>query len=478
MLRTERETLGLLSGGFLVIMLGALDQAVVTPALPTIARDLHGLTDLSWVVAAYLLTATTLTLVFGKLSDARGRSSSITFALCVFIVASLLCALARDLPQLIAARALQGVGAGGLIVLGQAMVGDVVGPRERAHYMSYITATFAIATIGGPPLGGFLVEFDWRWCFWINLPLGVLALLLCRRAAPHLPRGHGSIEIDYAGLSLLIGSVVAFLLVCSWIGRTYAWNAPPVVVTAALAIALLVAFIVQERRAATPVFPPRIFAKTIVWLADVSGFMNSVLMLGTVVLIPVFLQLVLGVSPALSGALLAPLMAGTTLGSLTAGQILRRTGRSAGVMPVGLSIGSAGFALLAVVGARSPMTALICCLLAIGVGLGVNFPILGTSVQNAAGPRDLGLATSALQFCRSLGGAFGAAAFWSLLSAFVPHGLSGASIGELAQGFYAVFLIAAGVALAAAFISLGIRSETAHVARAEGRAPLPESVRG
>ena len=258
---------------------------------------------------------------------------------------------------------------------------------------------------------------------------------------------------------MLTGSVTAFLLVCSWVGRTYAWDAPPVTIAFVFAVALLAAFLVQERRATTPVFPARIFAKTIVKVADVCAFMNQLLQLGAIVLVPVFLQLVLRINPSGSGALLVPLMVGTTLGSLISGRISRRTGRFGGIMPVGLAVGAAGFALLATVGPASALSATVAYLITVGIGLGVNYPILGTVVQNAAGPRDLGVATSALQFCRSLGGAFGAAAFWSLLLAFVPHQLALATPDELAAGFHGVFLAAAALAVVGAIVSLWIRGE-------------------
>ena len=473
-MRSHQETLGLLSGAFLAIVLGAADQAIVTPALPAIARDLHGLQGLSWVVIAYLLTSTTTSLVYGKLSDAHGRGRFVIIALLIFIAGSVLCTFAHNMTQLIIARAIQGVGAGGVFVLPQAMIGDIVGPRERTQYMAYISAAFAIATISGPPLGGFLVEFDWRWCFWINLPLGALALVLIRRAMPYLPSGHGRPEIDVLGLSLLTGSVTAFLLVCSWVGRTFAWDAPPVTIAFAVAVVLLAAFLAQERRTATPVFPARIFAKTIVKVADVSAFMTQLLQLGAVVLVPVFLQLVLRIDPGGSGVLLVPLMVGTTLGSLLAGRITRQTGRFGGIMPVGLMLGAAGFALLATVGPGSALIATVAYLLLVGTGLGVNYPILGTLVQNTAGSRDLGVATSALQFCRSLGGAFGAAAFWSLLLAFVPHQLGRATPDELAAGFHGVFLVAAALSVVGAIISLGIRGERQlAVVRPEATADYP-----
>jgi EmrB/QacA subfamily drug resistance transporter len=458
-MRSQRETLGLLSGAFLAMTLAALDQAIVTPALPAIARDLHGLGQLSWVVVAYLITSTTMTLVYGKLSDAHGRGMVVLVAIAIFTAASLLCAFAHDMLQLILARALQGVGAGGLLVMAQAMIGDIVPMRERGRYQSYVSIVFAVSTISGPPLGGLLVEIDWRWCFWINLPLGALAFALCRHIAPLLPAGHGARPIDYAGLSLLTATATCFLLVCTWGGTTYAWSSPQIALAFAAAVLLLVLFVWQQRTTSEPIFPARLFAKNVVRLADATSFVMAVLQFAGIILAPVFLQLVLHVEPAQSGLLLVPLMAGTTVGSLASGQIMHRTGRYANVMPIGMTATALGFFLMATMNAGTPAVVAGIYLAAVGIGIGTCYPILNTAVQNAAGPRDIGLATSSVMFSRSLGGAFGAAVFWSLLLGFVASDLSRAAAGDLERGFHDVFLIAGAVGLFGVLVTTQVRDE-------------------
>jgi len=476
--RSQRETLGMLSGAFLAMTLAALDQAIVTPALPAIARDLHRLDLLSWVVVSYLLTSTTMTLVYGKLSDMHGRGKVLLIAIAVFVGASALCALAQDMLQLVVARALQGVGAGGLLVMAQAMIGDLVAPRERGRYQAYVSAVFAVSSISGPPLGGFLVELDWRWCFWINLPLGAIAFALCWRVASRLPQGHQRRNIDYQGLALLTGAVSSFLLVCSWGGTAYPWFSTPVESAVVAAVVLLVGFAWRERWAAEPIFPARLFAKSAVPLADAIGFFMSMLVFASLVLLPSFLQLVMHLEPGQSGVLLVSLLAGTTIGSLVAGQIMHVTGRCAQVLPFSLSLTAVGFLLLSTMHATTFPLLTTAYMFAVGTGLGACYPVLNATVQNAAGPGDIGLATSSIMFARSLGGAFGAAVFWSLLLAFISvpggsgkeeflslpfigaHATFGAlpSIGNAALlsgiegAYHAVFLIGAGVAVLAVLL--------------------------
>jgi MFS family permease len=455
----HRELLGTLSGGFLALGLAALDQAIVTPALPAIAHDLHGLGILSWVVTAYLLTSTTLTLAYGKLSDIHGRATMIRFAIVIFVAASVLCALAQNMAELVAARALQGVGAGGIPVMAQAMVGDVVPPRERGRYQSFVSVVFAVALVGGPPLGGALVGIDWRWIFWINLPLGALAFALVTRSAARIPRGHGVHRIDLAGLTLLGGAVTAFLLLCSWGGTIYPWASAPVAAAAAAALALGAAFRWRERRSAEPIFPARVFAQRAIRTVDATNAVMALLQFGGVVLAPVFLQLVLRLTPAVSGVLLIPMLAGTTIGSVAVGQILHRTGRYAYLMPVGLATAALGYFLLATFGASSalPVTALYLAL--IGGGIGTVYPISNTIATGTVARTDIGVAMSSITFSRALGGACGAAVFWSLLLAFVAGDVAAAPPAVLAAAFRNVFLVAAGVSVVAAAISARVPNE-------------------
>jgi EmrB/QacA subfamily drug resistance transporter len=449
----HRALLATLSGGFLALLLAALDQAIVTPALPAIARDLHGLDALSWVVTAYLLTSTTMTLVYGKLSDIHGRAAMISFAIVIFVVASLFCALAQNMFELIGARALQGIGAGGLAVMAQAMVGDVVPPHERGRYQSIVSLVFAVATTSGPPLGGFLVGFDWRWCFWINLPLGTLAFVLVRRVARRIPGGHGVHRIDVMGLSLLTGAVAALLLVCSSGGTAYPWLSAPIVLAAGMGIVLLAALAWQQRRSIEPIFPARIFAQHAIRLCDATSLLMAVLQFAGIVLVPVFLQLVMHQSPAQSGLMIIPLLAGTTVGSIASGQVMHATGRHAHLMPIGLTLAGVGYYVLSTVSATTAPGLVALYLGAVGTGIGTCYPIMNTVVTSVVERTDIGVAMSSVMFSRAVGGALGAAVFWSLLLGFVAQDLATASTITLEHAFHAVFLIAAAVAVVAVVVS-------------------------
>src|SRR6185312_1018117 len=256
---SHREILVILSGVLLGMSLAALDQSIVATALPAIAGELHGLERLSWIVSAYLLTSTASTPIYGKLSDLYGRRVLLQIAIAIFVVASVLCAAAQDMPQLIAARALQGLG-GGLISMAQAVIADVISPRERGRYQGYLSGMWATASVGGPVLGGFFVDYlSWRWVFWINLPVGIAAFILCRRALARLASPRQRRRIDYLGATLLTAGVADLLLVASWGGTTFAWTSATLIGLMAAALPLVGGFMLQELRAAEPIMPPRLF---------------------------------------------------------------------------------------------------------------------------------------------------------------------------------------------------------------------------
>jgi len=422
---THREILVILSGILLGMMLAALDQSIVATALPAIAGELNGFEHLSWIVAAYLLTSTASTPIYGKLSDLYGRRALLQIAIVVFVAASVLCGLARDMPQLVAARALQGLGGGGLISMAQAVIADVVAPRERGRYQGYLSGMWATASVGGPVLGGFFVDYlTWRWVFWINLPLGIAAFILCRRALARLatPRRHR--RIDYLGAALLTAAVADLLLVASWGGTTLAWTSPTLLGLIAAAPPLIGGFIVQELRAAEPILPPRLFVNSVISLASLTSFIVAMAMFGAIVLLPVFLQLVIGVGAGHSGVLLIPLMGGTVVGAFTSGQLMRRTGRYKAFPLIGLGMSTLAFALLATMGAVTPPAAAMVYMGLLGIGIGMSMPVMLVAVQNAAEPRDIGVATATVAFSRSLGGSFGAAILWSVLLAALERHLA------------------------------------------------------
>lgn len=461
----------IVTGILMTVALSAVDQTVVTTAMPAIARELHGITQLSWIVSAYLLTSTPLTLVYGKLSDLYGRRRLILIAITAFVAASLLCGFAQSVPQLIAARALQGIGAGGLVVTAQAMMADLVAPRERARYQVYVIAMFVLSSALGPPLGGFFADhWSWRWVFWVNLPVGIVAFLICRRF-PALHVEHAVRRIDYLGLSLLSVWVTALLLICSsGESRSIDPGSGTTLAEGAVFLCFFSAFLIHELRAEDPVFPVRLLRNPVVVVGTAAGFLISLLMFASMVLLPVFLQEVAGVSAGSSGALLSPMLAGMGLASITTSQIMRRTGRYKLFMPLMFSTATLALLLLSTMTAQTPSWHVALYLLLLGMGLGGGVPIVNVCVQNAADPRDLGLAISTVNFTRSLGGAFGAVVFWTLLRTFLGEPLQGASIAALQHAFHLVYLVAAGVGVLAVILACLLREEPLKTTRPAERA--------
>jgi EmrB/QacA subfamily drug resistance transporter len=506
---SHREILGILSGILLGMFLAALDQTIVATALPTIAAELQGAEHLSWIVAAYLLTSTASTPIYGKLSDLYGRRALLRVAILVFVVASALCGLAQSMPQLILARALQGLGGGGLITMAQATIADVIPPRERGRYQAYFSGTWAVASVGGPVLGGFFADYlTWRWVFWVNLPLGVAALALGHFALRRLPARRLRRPIDYLGAALMVGAVGALLLVTAWGGTALPWSSPTVLALAAAGIVLLAFFVLQELRAAEPILPPRLFMSPVVRVASATSFLASMAMFGATILLPVFLQLVGGASASHSGMLVIPLMGGTVVGAYTAGQMMRRTGRYKRLPLIGLSAATIAFLLLAGVTAATPRALSTLYMAALGAGIGLMMPVMLVAVQNAADARDIGIATSSIAFFRSLGGSFGAAGLWTVLLvalgrllpagagleagmlrsgpdalAALPPDLRAAAAGALTGAFHAVFLAGAAIAALSLLVALFLPERplrTGPAPAAPGRpaaAPLPSSGR-
>ncbi len=443
---SHREILEILSGVLLGLLLAALDQTVVVTALPAIAGDLNGLQHLSWIVTAYLLTSTASTPIYGKLSDLYGRRVMLLAGIGIFVAASAFCALAQSMGQLIAARALQGVGGGALISMSQAIIADVISPRERGRYQVYMSGVWALASLGGPVMGGFFVEYlTWRWVFWINLPLGVLGLVLCNNPLKKLVVRRQQPRIDYLGAAILIPAVVSLLLVASWGGTEFAWASPEILGLIGVGILLAAAFALQELRALEPLLPPRLFIDPVIRIVNLNSFVVSAGMFGAIVLLPVFLQLVLGAGPGRTGLLLIPLMGGTVLGAYPVGQWMRRTGRYKKAPVLTLSGAVAAYLLLATCGPSTPDLLVALYIGLLGVGIGGSMPVMLVAAQNAAEPRDTGAATASVTFFRFLGGSFGAAALWSALLYFFNQNLAALGV----PGFAAVALQGAEGAAAA-----------------------------
>src|SRR3954447_26759585 len=365
------------AGLLLAMLLASLDQTIVSTALPTIVGDLGGLDQLSWVVTAYLLTATVSTPVWGRVSDLHGRKALFQASLAVFLLGSALSGVAGSIGELIGFRALQGLGAGGLMTLAMAIVADIVPPRERGRYQGYIQLVFVLASIAGPLLGGlFTDQASWRWVFYINLPVGAVALTLIvtRLELPAVP--HGRPQIDWAGAALLAAAITGALLVTAWGGRTYPWSSAPLLLTAAGALAALIAFVAVERRAAEPILPPRLFADPTFVLVSAVLFLTGCAFFAAIVFVPLFLQLVTGASATQSGLLALPLLLAAAASTTLTGRAIARTGRPERFPPAGLALMTAALGLLATLSATSSRGTLIAFLVVFGTGFGMVTQVL------------------------------------------------------------------------------------------------------
>jgi EmrB/QacA subfamily drug resistance transporter len=433
---THREILRMLSGTVLGLFLGALDQTIVATSLPAMVGELHGAQHLSWVVSAYLLTSTASTPVYGKMSDLYGRSALFRTAIATFLAGSIVCGLAQSMGVLIIGRALQGLGGGGLVSLAMTIIADIVPPRERGRYQAYFTAVWSSAAIGGPMLGGFLVDAaSWRWVFWINLPVAVVALLVCGKELKRLPRGRGGVAIDYAGILLMVPAVVAALLVTAWAGTELPWSSPTILWLVAAAIVLLGLLLLQETRARDPLLPPRLFRGNVFAVGNAIAFLGGAASVGGVIFLPLFLQVVIGVSAGNSGLLILPMMLGLTVGATATGRLVRRIGRYKAFPAVGFALATVSFLVFVGVGRGTPGFVYGTAMAVLGAGLGPMGPAVTIAVQNSVEPRDMGTATSLWTFFRSMGGAFGVALLGAILVAgLADKGVNGVSGSGLLHG--------------------------------------------
>jgi EmrB/QacA subfamily drug resistance transporter len=465
----DRRGVALAFAAIVVAMLPAvLDQTILATALPVIARDLGSIGDVSWVVSAYVVAAAATTPVWGKLGDRHGRKRLLQVALGGFVTASALCAAAQDITALVLLRMAQGVAAGGLMTLAMAAVGDLVAPRERGRYQGYIAATFAVATIVGPLLGGVLVDHaSWRWVFLVNLPLGVVALVGLARRLPAPATQRPDRPLDVAGAALLAGATSALMLACIWGGDRYAWGSAPVLALAAATLGLAAALVVRERRAADPVVPFDMLRARTVAVASAALFLATAALFSITVFVPLYLQTTTGASPTASGLLLVPAMLGITLSTTLSGRSIARTGRWKRFPLAGLGLMAAALVLLGAV-ARDPSRPATGIGLAVfGLGFGMVTQVLVVAVQNDVDRRRLGVATATTGFFRALGGAVGAAVLGAVFAAQAGARAGHAAIGrgDVIDGVQAVFLVAAPLAALALLAVLLLPEKPLRTAR-------------
>ncbi len=450
----------------LVILLASLDQTIVATALPTIVGDLGGLSHLSLVVTAYLLASTITGPLYGKLGDLYGRKGVLQAAIVIFLIGSALCGIAQNMPELIAFRAVQGLGAGGLITVSIAVVGDVIPPRERGRYQGIFGAVFGVSTIVGPLLGGFFVDhLSWRWIFYVNLPVGALALVVIG-AVFHTRTERVEHKVDYVGAGLLATSLSCIVLFTSLGGTTLVWSSPESVTLLVLGVFLLVVFLLVERRATEPILPLELFANRIFTVCAAIGFIIGIALFGSVTYLPLFLQIVKGRSPTSSGLQLTPMMGGLLVTSIIAGRLISRWGRYKPFPVAGTAVMTVGMVLLAQLDIHSTSRYTSLAMVVLGLGLGMVMQVLVLAVQNAVDPRNMGVATSGSLLFRQIGGSIGIAIFGAIFAnrlhgnlesmlpadAHVPKTVSPQVIAHLPPAVHDAYVQAVSVSLHPIFV--------------------------
>lgn len=413
---SKRQLYTVFGGLMIGLLLSALDGTIVSTALPTIAGRLGGLEHIAWVATAYLLTSTAATPLFGKVSDLYGRRLLFQVAIVIFLVGSLLAALAQTFGQLVLFRGIQGIGGGGLQSMAFVMVGDLVPPRERGRYIGFFTGVFALSSVVGPLAGGFLVDnLSWRWIFTINLPIGIVALFVTSWALkmPHVKRDH---KIDWLGAALLVSGTTLVILTTVWGGKEYAWTSPTIIAMGGGAVAIWVSFVKWERKAPEPIVPMHLFSNRVFASSMVALLLVGSLLMSTDSFLPLFMQTVIGASATSSGLLLMPLMAGILTTSISSGRLIARTGRYKIFPVVGLGFCCTAVFLFTRLNVGTGRVYVSAVQFLMGLGIGATMPTTSVAVQNSVDQKDMGVATAASQFTRSFGGALGLAGYGAVFA--------------------------------------------------------------
>ena len=413
---THRQILVVMSGLLLGMLLAALDQTIVATALPQIVSDLGGLRHIAWVTTAYLLMSTVSTPLYGKLGDIFGRKHLFQTAIVIFLIGSVLSGLSQTMTELIIFRGIQGLGAGGLMVLAMAIVADVIPPRDRGRYQGLFGAVFGAASVAGPLLGGFFTDhWSWHWVFFINIPLGIIALVVTSAVLPNT-RSLLKPIIDWTGAALLTVAIGCLVLLTTWGGSQYAWKSGVIFGLGAAVLVFLTAFIVVERRAPEPVIPLGLFRGRTFVLSTGISFVLGFAMFGVISYLPLYLQLVHGASATASGLFLLPLMGGVLTASLTSGQYISRTGHYRWFPLAGTGIAAVGMFLLSTMSSKTHEFFTLAFMAVVGLGIGMVMQVVVLAAQNTARPGEIGVVTSTVTFFRSVGGAIGVAVFGSILN--------------------------------------------------------------